>query len=470
MSHFVGRFFSNLLNFYLFVVFFIFFFVHHYFAFCYNAYTFYSLFFFILYYFAFCYYDFIFPLGDPDLAPGILTNSLGANENILPKNIIWEVPGQVSSLTADISQPVINIANINSDIIEQNIPSQTGQNNINNNVNFGDEFSQLIATLPHALRNLDPQFLQLIVQNEDNVAFILDSNGEVDQNRIELLRSRLLPNMNDLGNNIGRERERGRERGRGDMGGDYDQSNAHYRGNNGGNNGINGFTPYVPPPQYNGDRINVDSGSNLGLLQGQGHGQENYSRDTNRQHHNGPGARKRSRFSDREITTPPQGPGPGFQDLSQQSLPYHNHTVDLQPYVPTEMHQINPMDRHLQDNYDRERDNDNLGMERSRSRGEAEQKFPTTKSAVSCRFFNTRKGCQFGDKCPFGHFMEETPPPVENRKYGSGSGPSSSNNGSGRDGFYGSGTRGSGQGGSRSSPGGKRNDRQDRGSDRGNRR
>ena len=372
-------------------------------------------------------------------------------------------------MAVDILQPVINTVNVNNDIVEQNFPSQTGQNNINSSGNFGDEFSQLIATLPHALRNLDPQFLQLIVQNEDNVAFILDSNGEVDQSRIELLRSRLLPNMNDIGNNIGRER--GRERGRGDMGGDYDNSHSHYRGNNGGNNGTNGFTPYVPPPQYNGDRINADPGSNLGLLQGQG--PENYSRDTNRQHHNGPGARKRSRFSDREITTPLQGPGPGFQDLSQQSLHYNSHTADLGHYIPTEMHQINPMDHNLQDSYDRdrERDNDMQGMDRSRGRGEAEQKFPTTKSAVSCRFFNTRKGCQFGDKCPFGHFMEETPPPAENRKYGSGSGPSSSNNGpTGRDGFYGSGARGSGQGGSRSSPGGKRNDRPDRGSDRGNRR
>lgn len=31
-------------------------------------------------------------------------------------------------------------------------------------------------------------------------------------------------------------------------------------------------------------------------------------------------------------------------------------------------------------------------------------RFPSAKAAVPCRFFNTRKGCQFGDKCEFGHF------------------------------------------------------------------
>ena len=410
----------------------------------------------------------------------MLSNTFGSNDVVIPtKSIIWDVPGQVMLVPQQVLQPVINIVDGNSDVIGQVIPSQRVMSDVNTAGNTGDEFSQLIATLPHALRNLDPHFLQLIVQNEENVAFILNSDGEVDQSRIELLRSRLLPNMNDVGNNnIGRDRERDRdrERGRGDMGGDYDHSNPHYRGNNGGNNGNNRFTPYAPPPQYNGDRIDPDIGSSPGSSQGQGQGQEIYPRDPSRQQHNGPGARKRSRFSDREVASPIQGPGPGpgFQDLNQQNQPYRDQIVDLGPYIPVDIHQINPIDRHQQDNYERDRDReiDMQGMDRSRGRGEAEQKFPTTKSAVSCRFFNTRKGCQFGDKCPFGHFMEETPPPTDNRKYGSGSGPGSSNNAppGGRDGFYGSGNRGPGQAGSRASPGGKRNDRSDRGSDRGSRR
>jgi hypothetical protein len=34
-----------------------------------------------------------------------------------------------------------------------------------------------------------------------------------------------------------------------------------------------------------------------------------------------------------------------------------------------------------------------------------QRRFPTTKAATPCRFFNTAKGCQFGDKCSFGHFL-----------------------------------------------------------------
>jgi hypothetical protein len=34
-----------------------------------------------------------------------------------------------------------------------------------------------------------------------------------------------------------------------------------------------------------------------------------------------------------------------------------------------------------------------------------QKRFPTTKASTPCRFFNTPKGCQFGDKCSFGHFL-----------------------------------------------------------------
>ena len=34
------------------------------------------------------------------------------------------------------------------------------------------------------------------------------------------------------------------------------------------------------------------------------------------------------------------------------------------------------------------------------------KRFPTTKAATPCKFYNTSKGCQFGDKCAFGHFDE----------------------------------------------------------------
>ena len=421
-------------------------------------------------------------LGDPDLAPGFLSGT-NSNEIIPIKGIIWELPGQVSVVPP---QQIIEIVDINTENLS-NIGNKT-------NNNIGDEFSQLISTLPKALRNLDPQFLQLIVQNESNVAFILNSDGEVDQGRIELLRARLLPDSN-----VGRDRDRDRDNG------NYDQGNNNYRGNdrgngsNGGNDNNGIYSPYNSgsssgsvPTQYQGGRQGQGQGQDTVTNQGQ---DNYYPRDGGRQ--NGPGARKKSRFSGRDDVPQQQqqqqqqslqqqqqqavinhGPGPTFQD-PMISQPYRDHGVDLGPHIPPENHQM-PSDRHAHDNYERDREGDIQTMDRDRDRDrdrerdrlrEQESKFPTTKAAVSCRFFNTRKGCQFGDKCPFGHFIEDTAP-AENNRYGSNqnqsSGSGSSNSGNyGRDsGFYGSGSRNSGPGSARVSPGGKRNDRNDRDRDR----
>jgi hypothetical protein len=43
--------------------------------------------------------------------------------------------------------------------------------------------------------------------------------------------------------------------------------------------------------------------------------------------------------------------------------------------------------------------------------GGGASRFPTAKVQVPCRFFNTKKGCQFGDKCGFGHFLAGVPSP-----------------------------------------------------------
>ena len=48
---------------------------------------------------------------------------------------------------------------------------------------------------------------------------------------------------------------------------------------------------------------------------------------------------------------------------------------------------------------------------RDRRHAAPQGRFPTTKAATACRFFNTPKGCQFGDKCSFGHFLPNDAPP-----------------------------------------------------------
>jgi hypothetical protein len=241
----------------------------------------------------------------------------------------------------------------------------------------GDEFSQTIAMLPAALRNLNRQFLQLLVQDEANVVFILNNDGEVDQGRLEELRLKLMPE--------GRERD--------DKSGFYNQPQPHTQGFNGGagqrpNQGMQG--DFAPP---------------------------------NRQQHKGPGARKRSRFSVRDDLShqPDVGGQAQFQDPMQ---PMHTSyrdqgRQDQGSYGPVgqDMHQMPlAMDDNQQaynqyqqppDAYDPHFNSDQR-RRNELQRDEQQKKFPTTKAAAPCRFFNTRKGCQFGDDCPFGHFMEDT--------------------------------------------------------------
>jgi hypothetical protein len=107
-------------------------------------------------------------------------------------------------------------------------------------------------------------------------------------------------------------------------------------------------------------------------------------------------ARKRIRFNESSDAFPPllnqgqgpMGPGQGAPD------PYRD-----QGYNDDQSNRYEQMDCNGPGN---KRDNNN-----NQRRNDAQNKFPSTKSAVSCRFFNTSKGCQFGDKCPFGHFLEE---------------------------------------------------------------
>jgi hypothetical protein len=42
------------------------------------------------------------------------------------------------------------------------------------------------------------------------------------------------------------------------------------------------------------------------------------------------------------------------------------------------------------------------------NRNKSKNKFSTGKSSIPCRFFNTNRGCQFGNNCEFGHFAENS--------------------------------------------------------------
>eukprot|EP00596_Hydrurales_sp_CCMP1899_P005023 CAMPEP_0119055670 /NCGR_PEP_ID=MMETSP1177-20130426/75865_1 /TAXON_ID=2985 /ORGANISM="Ochromonas sp, Strain CCMP1899" /LENGTH=732 /DNA_ID=CAMNT_0007036267 /DNA_START=870 /DNA_END=3068 /DNA_ORIENTATION=+ len=372
---------------------------------------------------------------DPDMAPDAMSNAIPTEECSPTITVIWELPGEIASTSLPLVAEHIRVENM------QNA-GNVGVGGDNNG------FLQIIAALPPSLRNLDRHFLQLLVQDEANVTFILNDKGEVDQGRLELLRIKLTPEMHPSGKD------------RDDRGQYYDQ--------------------YPPPPEFNSFRDTPpqfrDPPQYPGASNTQG-GEKMYNPNDvvgNDRQNSGPGARKRSRFSGRD-----DAPIAG-QDQVQfhENNPHHFREQgghqDQGSYNSEEMHQNQQQfdgrqqfdqNQQSQDMYD-----DRSGGSDQRRRDDAamqQKKFPTTKAAASCRFFNTRKGCQFGDKCPFGHFIEDIPPPASRGSGpgpdrssgpGSGSGPSHSPGSGGRDRF--NSTRGDRkEGGSRQSPGGKQSGR-----------
>jgi hypothetical protein len=386
---------------------------------------------------------------DPDMAPDAMSSAVPTDERTSTISIVWELPGE----SASTSLPVV----------AENIRVKEMQNV--GNVGVGSDsagFLQIIAALPPSLRNLDRHFLQLLVQDEANVTFILNDEGEVDQGRLELLRLKLVPEMQSLG------------RDRDDRGQFYDQ--------------------YPPPQDFNGNQpphfrdppqfrdAHGGSGSNMHMQGGDNVYNPNDMVGNDRQNA-GPGARKRTRFSGRD-DAPIIGQDQGqFHENNPHHFREQGGHQDQGPYSSEDHQNKQQFDgrqqfdqnQQSQDMYD-----DRSGGSDQRRRDDAamqQKKFPTTKAAASCRFFNTRKGCQFGDKCPFGHFIEDLPPPgargpgqdrgpgpdrsgpgPDRSGPGSGSGPSHSP-GNGRDKFNGPRYDRKDGGERRQSPGGKQSGR-----------
>ena len=362
-------------------------------------------------------------LGDPDQPVGPLSGTMG-HEIVPIKLITWELPGEAAA------QPAVNMVVVGSG---QDADSSSSASSAN------DEFSQLISTLPVALRDLDRHFLQLIVQDEANVAFILNSVGEVDRSRIELLRQKLMPDASLPGNDRERDRDRDRDRER-DRGNDRDRERDRDRDRNRERDRERGSdrdrdrdrhdrAGYYDP-EHSQDFKGNGNGSyppnfNWGRpgngVQSSGPGSQDGfpPRDTDNRQQTGPGARKRSRFSGREDQPPPHTDGPG-QGQGQGQGPFQDPMMPgHQPYRDQDSGPYIPFDRQ---GFDQPPD-----MDRDRRRDlpidpALEKKFPTSKAAASCRFYNTRKGCQYGDKCSFGHFVEDATVPLDGVR-GQGPGP-----------------------------------------------
>ena len=240
-----------------------------------------------------------------------------------------------------------------------------------------DEFSQIIAQLPPALRNIEPQLLQILVQDEGHIAFILNPmTGEVDPTKLDILRHQLLGSgsVNSQAYSSSASSS---------MGGMYQHrssssSNMYANSTNGGGN--------VNMPMRGGQA----PGQGLSLSDRYGGGVPMGGYDRGGRDHDSNNWEMGNNQRDRERgerDRPDQRDNRGG-DTSRGD----NRLGDRERASEREREQRERGERETRDR-ERERDKD--------SRLAAGH---GTKASTPCKFFNTRPGCRFGDLCPFGHF------------------------------------------------------------------
>lgn len=214
---------------------------------------------------------------------------------------------------------------------------------------------KIVTQLPYALQALDFSTLRALVQDAAALQAVLRPDGSVDQFNLAAF-------QRNLGG--GRERVSRFDSYRGDVGGA-------------------GPPVFLPPSDLSGPS-------------------------------------RRSRFRDagpEPMQVDDYGSGGGGGGYAPNSLPFE-FEYDYDPYGP-------PRGAHYDDRppVDWNPDygdaylpprGDPLPMPGGpRRTATAQTRFPSTKAATPCRFFNTSKGCQFGDKCSFGHFLPPSDlPPV----------------------------------------------------------
>ena len=244
-----------------------------------------------------------------------------------------------------------------------------------------DEFSQIISQLPPALRNIEPQLLQILVQDEGHIAYILNPmTGEVDPTKLDILRHQLLGsggggNMNHQGYSSSASSSMG--------GGMYQQQRTSSSSNMYSNNNMS---------------MRGGSASGQGLSSSDRYGGNSsmgFDRGGNgRDHENSwdmghPSSRDRDRDRDRDRS-------------SDQRDSNHRGGGETNSRGDNRL-----SDRERANEREREqRERDNRERERERDKAPDGRLAPGhgTKASTPCKFFNTRPGCRFGDLCPFGHF------------------------------------------------------------------
>jgi hypothetical protein len=336
---------------------------------------------------------------DPDDPPASLLvgSGFGAEELLTAHSsdvaiIPWEMPGESSSSSQ--AQQGYGVG-MGVPQLDQNMlagGSGSGGGSVGGGhlggQSGGGGIQGVIALLPPSLRNLDIATIEMLVADDGNVAFVLNEDGSVDPGRLELVRQRYMGRVAPFGGRIDRP----------PMGGP------------GG--GFGG-------PPIGGVRGEFRSG----------------------------GGPKRSRFEDIDPLMGPgrglgpgAGPGPGHGIIDDDfrgppQFPPDDRMIPP-PHWETRVgggrgHMMPPhggmMERGPPPGAGFDRDlPPGPGFDGPPMGGPPPggKRFPSSKAHTPCRFFNTRKGCQFGDKCPFGHFREAGgPAPLDGQPPFIGGGP-----------------------------------------------
>ncbi|CAK9253182.1 unnamed protein product [Sphagnum jensenii] len=221
----------------------------------------------------------------------------------------------------------------------------------------------VLQSLPLSLQALEPEILMLLRQDETNIVAILNDDGTVNDWKLNQLRESIrAPNLAASG----------------------------YRGEN----------LYIDRAAYQNRYDDANMGAHL-----RSH-QQSYSDVRN----DYAPQRTRTRFSapinHPNVSSIPYG---DFSRNTQNDTSYSNRPLDS-GWIPSALsNEPSYLDNNISYNSNSLKSSLNsheFSVDFESEEAKKKRKFPSTKASTPCRFYNTPKGCQFGDKCAFGHFND----------------------------------------------------------------
>lgn len=275
-------------------------------------------------------------------------------------------------------------------------------NDLQFNGNFDSQFMNIVSQLPLSLQRLDMQSLQMLVYDPALLQSLLLSDGTVDEIRLSNFQQQQHMNNNFANSNASQQQQQRFSR--------FDSSHQQ------------AFNPPIPMGNANLNRNsngvdNSDMGSGGGFRK--------------------PNSRWGDKaVNDQSILLADQTSLLAYPPSYKNSFPTHSNllshntnTVQRPMSIPNtgifnsdgsihnqqqfgdwsgDQRMTNPMDNNNSMAYDSTMKRP-ISQVSNIDHSAKNLKFPSTKAATPCRFFNTVKGCQFGDKCPFGHFLSTAP-------------------------------------------------------------